>query len=132
MNHIPDQELLLMAHHALGPFRSIAGLVHMRKCAQCRKRLSEYASLSSTVAGAVRVGMPAWKPLGLAIGTKLLLSIAVVGLAILFVENMAIRSANSSQIVPAGACANPVVKKAAVIKPNTAANCKTKPLSQAK
>jgi len=83
VNHPPDQDLLLLAHRSLAPFRAVAARWHIRNCVSCRKRFSEFDTLSSAVASAFRLGMPAWKPLGTALSLKLLIGIIVVALGLL-------------------------------------------------
>lgn len=82
MKHLQDQDLLLLAHRSLGPVRSIGAKLHLARCKDCRARYGAYASLSLMVASLVRVGMPAWKPLGLALSLKVLVAASVVGVGL--------------------------------------------------
>ncbi len=75
MRHLEDQDLLLLAHRSLGLVQSISAHRHLAKCERCRFRYSEFGALSSKVALLVRPGLPAWKPLGLALRTKVLISV---------------------------------------------------------
>ena len=86
MKHVTDQNLLLLTHRALGPIRSGVARVHLMACADCRRRQQELLSLSVATAAAFRIGMPAWRPIGVAIGVKLLAGVAVLATGILFTE----------------------------------------------
>lgn len=86
MKHTPDQDLLLLAHRSLGPIGALSARLHLRQCDRCRGRYAELSSLTRTAARAFRLGMPAWKPLGMAAGTKLLLGVIIFAGALLMME----------------------------------------------
>jgi len=73
VKHTPDQDLLLLAHRSLDPVHAFTIRLHVSRCDSCRKRLAEFTSISTAAASALRVGMPAWKPMGMALKMKLLL-----------------------------------------------------------
>lgn len=83
MKHPLDQDLLLLAHNSLNPFKALAASLHLRKCAECRKRYAEFGVVTSVAAAAVRGNMPAWKPLGMALRMKLLIVALIVSAAVL-------------------------------------------------
>jgi hypothetical protein len=96
VNHIQDQDLLLLAHRSLGFFQSISASLHMRGCSSCRKRYAALDSLSSGVASAVRLGLPTWHPLGLALRTKVLLATLALGVTVLGARSVLTRE----EVVP--------------------------------
>ena len=86
MKHTPDQDLLLISHHSLGLGRTLMAWLHMSRCPRCRKRLREFAALSATAATALRVGLPAWKPVATALRLKILIAIMLAGIGIVGAE----------------------------------------------
>jgi hypothetical protein len=78
VKHIEDQDLMLLAHRSLGPAQSVAAKIHLWRCPSCRAKFGELSSFSTSVASAVRVGLPAWKPAGIALQMKLFLAAIVV------------------------------------------------------
>src|SRR3569832_1041988 len=87
MNHVTDQDLLLLAHRSLGFFRSLGVAIHLRTCSSCRKRYTEMATMSTAIASSLRVGMrSAWKPAGMALRMKILLSALVMAGGVLAVR----------------------------------------------
>jgi hypothetical protein len=85
MKHMDDQDLLLLSHGALGPLRSLAAQMHLRRCADCRQRYGGLCTVSVAVATALRVGLPAWKPT-IAGVVKLLVGVTVVAIGVLYAE----------------------------------------------
>ena len=86
MKHPADQDLLMLAHRSLDPFKAIATRWHLTRCADCRRRYSEFGALSTAVASAIRIGLPAWKPIVLALKTKLLAAVILLAAGILVTE----------------------------------------------
>jgi hypothetical protein len=73
VKHTSEQDLLLLAHRALGIVPSLEAHFHMLQCAECRSHFAELKSVSLVAASAMRVGMPKWKPAGMALGLKLVI-----------------------------------------------------------
>lgn len=76
-----DQDLLLLAHNELGAVRALRVKLHMHTCPKCRARFTELAAVSMAVAGAIRFGLPAWKPaiVVLPLRMKVMLSVLAAG-----------------------------------------------------
>lgn len=62
-SHLPEQDLLLLAHNQLSPLRRLAAERHLNRCEECRGRLARLTAVSHQIAAALRpAGLPAWKP----------------------------------------------------------------------
>lgn len=60
---INDQNLLLLAHNALGPISRLRVLWHLRRCPDCQANLRRFENVSQKIAGALRpAGLAPWKP----------------------------------------------------------------------
>jgi hypothetical protein len=83
VRHPTDQELLMLAHRAVDPVKAIRLRAHVKRCAPCQDGFARQARLSQSIAGAIRIGLPAWSPLGLGIAlrTKVLLAVLAVSVA---------------------------------------------------
>ncbi|HVT11127.1 MAG TPA: hypothetical protein VHE55_02580 [Fimbriimonadaceae bacterium] len=89
MKHLEDQDLLLLAHRSLGFVQSLSAHRHLARCESCRSRYAQFGALSRKVASLVRPGLPTWKPLGMALRTKVLISV-FLGCVGLFGVEMAV------------------------------------------
>ena len=83
MKHPADQDLLLLAHNSLSPLKAIAAQMHLARCADCKRRYAEFGVVTTAAAAAFRGSLPSWKPLGMALRTKLLLAALVVSAGVL-------------------------------------------------
>ncbi len=86
MNHPTEQDLLLLAHNQLGFGRALLAQWHISRCKACRKRFTELNSLSGVAAAAMRGGMPAWRPAGMAAQVKLAIMALVIAGGVLVTE----------------------------------------------
>lgn len=116
MNHVSDQDLLLLQHQSLGLFKSVMATIHLRGCKSCRKRATEIGSFTFGVAAAVRGGLPAWKPLGMALRMKLMLVVLAVGASYLAVQG-AIAWHEQATMPPSSCQTLPPIQPQAVPKP---------------
>lgn len=49
-----DQDLLMLVHRQLGPWRTLVARVHVRRCPACRARLQRLEGLSLSLASGLR------------------------------------------------------------------------------
>ena len=60
-----DPDLLLLAHGALPPWKAALTRGHLARCGDCRRRLTQFQSVSSGFAGAIRgPASSRWSPPG--------------------------------------------------------------------
>lgn len=83
MRHVADQDLLLHAHRALGSVQGLRVRAHVKGCPECRTKLRELVGLSTTVASAVRSGLPGWRAPRMAFPGRLKLLLMLTGLLLL-------------------------------------------------
>ena len=58
-----EQDILLLHHGALSPFRRARLEAHLRGCPHCREQRERFSAVSGLIAGAIRSGdLPAWQP----------------------------------------------------------------------
>ena len=63
IGHVPDQDLLLLTHQALSPWRRSVTQAHLKRCAQCQSRYALFIGTNQALATAIREpsDLP-WKP----------------------------------------------------------------------
>lgn len=83
MRHVAEQDLFLHAHRALGTVQGLRVRAHVKGCPECRSKLRELAGLSTTVASAVRAGLPGWRAPRIGVPGRLKLLLMLMGLMLL-------------------------------------------------